>query len=113
ADARPHTNAHTMARNLECGRSRTSAALIFGFRVDVHAGFFLQRDFLHLRPCLDALLRCAGTKRWRLSFTLRGRQFFWPAPARPLLRHHWAKKNDRSDVRNLRSAARAERLAVS
>jgi MFS family permease len=67
-------NAHTMARDLECDRSRTSAA--FSPRLCSHAysGILLQRDLFHLRAGVDEILQRAGAECWRLPAAVRAWQ---------------------------------------
>src|SRR2546430_16340803 len=84
-----------MARNLERDRASTSTSFVSRFRFDDDAGVFLQRDFFHLCPRVDALLSRAGTKRGRISPAFCRRKLFWSNRARTFVRHHWAKKNDR------------------
>ena len=90
----PDANAHSMARDLGCDRSRTSAAFSARFCSHANSGILLQRDLFYIRAGADEILQCAGAECWRLPAAVRDWQCARTDRARTPLRYRGAQEND-------------------
>src|SRR4029077_4437866 len=109
----PDSNAHALARNLECGRPQTSTSVLSRLRPDADAGVFLQRDLFYVCARLDAVLRRARTECWSVSAAVCGREPARADRAGTFFRNDRPQKDDRHDLWCFRNLARAGRVAFS
>src|SRR4029077_10474603 len=99
----PDSNAHALARNLECGRPQTSTSVLSRLRPDADAGVFLQRDLFYVCARLDAFLRCARSECGSVSAAVCAREPTRADSAGTFVRHDRPKKDDRGDLWCLRN----------